>query len=105
MNKMKIKFNDVANVLASVSAVGLATIVAVGGYVYVNKDAIIEDIKNQALESVLGGAGVGGFSGAGAGGAAGGLGADTLPLGTNDLKSTGPQAKTAPDTAEPSVKF
>ena len=79
---MKIKFNDVANVLASVSAVGLATIVAVGGYVYVNKDAIIEDIKQQAIESVLGG------------GLGGGL-TPELPTGSNDLAPSAPQASPA----------
>ena len=69
---MKIKFNDIANAISVVSGVTLAGIIGVGSYVYLNKDAIIEDIKEAAIESVLGGMG-----GAGLGGA--------LPTGTPDL--------------------
>jgi len=53
----KISFNTIANVLASVSAVGLAGILGAGAYVYVNKDAIIDNIKKEAIESITGGMG------------------------------------------------
>ena len=80
MSCKKISFNGIANVLASISAVGLAGIIGVGSYVYLNKDAIIEDIKEAAIESVVGGMG-------------GSLGGD-LPIGAPDLAApqTQPQA-------------
>ena len=70
---MKFKFNDIANAISIVSGVSLAGIIGVGSYVYLNKDVIIDDIKDAAIESVVGGMG----------GAAG--------LGANDLMPT-PQA-------------
>ena len=80
---MKIKFNDIANAISIVSGVSLAGIIGVGSYVYLNKDAIIDDIKDAAIESV-----VGGMGGAGLGGAAGG----SLPIGTPDLAPPADQA-------------
>ena len=82
---MKFKFNDIANAIRVASGVTLAGIIAVGTYVFVNKDAIIEDIKEAAIESVMGGMGKG-------------LGGD-LPVGAPDLAvpSATPQAA-APDT-------
>ena len=72
-------FNSIANVVSVVSGVSLAGIIGVGSYVYLNKDAIIEDIKEAAIESVMGGMG-----GAGLGGA--------LPTGTPDLAPPSDQA-------------
>ena len=68
---MKFKFNDIANAISVVSGVTLAGIIGVGTYVFVNKDAIIDDIKDAAIESVTGGMG-------------GALGGD-LPIGAPDL--------------------
>tara|TARA_B100001175_G_C18881231_1_gene344442 strand:+ start:87 stop:347 length:261 start_codon:yes stop_codon:yes gene_type:complete len=68
---MKFKFNDIANAISVVSGVSLAGIIGVGSYVYLNKDAIIDDIKDAAIESVTGGMG-------------GALGGD-LPVGAPDL--------------------
>ena len=73
----------IINVLALASAAVSIAVVGTVGYVYVNREAIIEDVKEKALGSVMGGLG-----GAGLGGAAGGA----LPLGTNDLASPTPQA-------------
>ena len=72
MSCKKFSFNSIANIVSIVSGVSLAGIIGVGSYVYLNKDAIIDDIKEAAIESVLGGMG-----GAGLGGA--------LPTGTPDL--------------------
>ena len=83
----------VINVLAVSSAVVSLAVVGSGLYVYVNRGAIIDGIKSQAMEAVLGGAG-------GLGGALGGGATDALPLGANDLAPSTPQA-TAPDA--PSV--
>ena len=69
--KCPFSFNSIANAISVVSGVSLAGIIGVGTYVYVNKDAIIDDIKDAAIESV-----VGGMSGAGALGGA--LGAPDL---------------------------
>ena len=59
------KFNDIANAISVISGVSLAGIIGVGTYVFVNKDAIIDDIKDAAIESVTGGMG-GALGGAGA---------------------------------------
>ena len=76
---MKFKFNDIANAISVISGVSLAGIIGVGTYVYVNKDAIIDDIKDAAIESVMGGAG-------------GALGGGALPIGTPDLAAPADQA-------------
>ena len=78
MSCKKFSFNSIANVISIVSGVSLAGIIGVGSYVYVNKDAIIEDIKEAAIESVMGGM-------------SGGLGGD-LPIGTPDLAPPAGQA-------------
>ena len=74
----------IINVLAVASAAVSVAVVGTVGYVYVNREAIIEDVKEKAMEAVLGGAG-------GLGGAAG-LGGSELPLGSNDLAPSAPQA-------------
>ena len=75
MSCKKFSFNNIANVISIASGVSLAGIIGVGSYVYLNKDAIIDDIKEAAIESVMGGMGAGAL-----GGAAGGLGAPDLAL-------------------------
>ena len=64
------------NVIALVSGVVSLTVVGTAGYVYVNKDAIIQSVTDKALGSL------GGLGGALGGGA---LGGDALPIGTPDL--------------------
>ena len=92
MSCKKFSFNSIANVISIVSGVSLAGIIGVGSYVYVNKDAIIEDVKQQAIEAVLGGLSP-----------AGGLGGD-LPVGTPDLAPPADQAS-APAAVDPSGGF
>ena len=72
------------NVIAVVSGVVSLTVVGTAGYVFVNKDAIIQSVTEKALGSL------GGFGGALGGG---GLGGD-LPVGAPDLAvpSATPQA-------------
>mgnify|MGYP000653350273 CR=1 FL=1 len=65
------------NVIAVVSGVVSLTVVGTAGYVYVNKDAIIQSVTDKALGSL------GGLGGALGGGAAG--------LGANDLADPAPQ--------------
>ena len=69
----------IINVLAVASAVVSVAVVGTGAFVYVNKDAIIEDIKEKAL---------GGLGGSFGGGSLGG----DLPIGAPDLASPTPQA-------------
>ena len=89
---MKFNFNAIANAISVASGVTLAGIIGVGSYVYLNKDAIIEDIKEQAIESVMGGLGTGA-----AGGAHKSIPSPDLPLGTNDLPAAAPnQASASP---------
>ena len=69
----------VVNVLAVASSVVSLAVVGVGGYVFVNKDAIIEDVKEQAIEAALGSLGsLGGSTGI----------APELPTGSKDLSPT-----------------
>ena len=84
----------IVNVLAIASFAVSGAVVIGGVSVYVNRNAIIDNIKSQALEAVLGGAG-------GLGGALGGGASDALPLGSNDLAPTAPQA--APVTPQASA--
>ena len=86
----------IVNVLAVSSAVVSLAVVGSGLYVYVNRGAIIDGIKSQALEAVLGGSG-------GLGGALGGAATgDALPLGSNDLAAPAqPQAAAPTDLGTP----
>ena len=71
----------VINVLAIASTVVSAAVVGSGLYVYVNRASIVDGIKSQAMEAVMGS--MGGL---------GGVGEGSLPLGTNDLSPSAPQA-------------
>jgi hypothetical protein len=71
MSCKKFSFNNIANVISIVSGVSLAGIIGAGTFVYINKDAIIDNVKQQAIEAVMGSMG-------------GGLGG-SLPTGANDL--------------------
>ena len=79
------------NVLAVASAAVSIAVVGTVGYVYVNREAIIEDVKEKALGSVMGGLG----GGAGALGAGAGLGG-ALPTGSPDLAAPDDQAQNPP---------
>ena len=54
----------IINVLAITSFVISGAVVGGGFYLYSQKDAIIEDIKEKALDNVLGGVGGGALGGA-----------------------------------------
>ena len=79
----------IVNVLAVSSAVVSAAVVGSGLYVYVNRDSIIDGVKSQVMESVLGGLG-GGLPGTGI--------APELPTGANDLAGPSPTQAAGPDT-------
>ena len=75
----------IVNVLALASFVVSGAVIGTGTYVYLNKDAIIENVTEKALGSL---GSLGGLGGAVGGGA--------LPLGTNDLAPSAPQASGLP---------
>ena len=76
----------IINLLAVASADVSVAVVGLGGYVYLNREAIIEDVKEKAL---------GGLGGSFGGGSLGGH----LPIGAPDLASPTPQAS-APDAPQ-----
>ena len=76
----------VINVVAVASAVVSAAVVGSGLFVFVNRDSIIDSVKQQAIEAVTGGLG--------------GLGGG-LPTGANDLPSLGSTPSMAPAAPAP----
>ena len=75
----------IVNAIAIASGAVSLAVVGLGGYVFIRKDAIIDNIKSKVMESVLPG---------GVGGALGGL----------DIPSLGAPAPDAPSRqAEPSL--
>ena len=94
------KMQKIVNFIALTSGAVSLAVVASGIYVYVQRDQLIDTVKQQALEAVLGGSG-------GLGGSFGGsLGGETLPTGANDLSPTtnpvaAPQASAGDAPATP----
>ena len=86
----------IVNGIAIASGVVSLTVVGLAGYVYIRKDAIIENVKSKVMESVLPG-GIGGTLGGGAFG-----GVDIPSLGAPDSAPT-PTAPSGP--ALPSSPF
>ncbi len=88
----------IVNVIALASGIVSTAVIASGVYVYVNRDAIIDGVKSQAIEAVTG------SLGGGLGGALGGGDAGFAP-GATDLVPMNPPADqaTAPDAPSSSV--
>ena len=85
----------IVNGIAIASGVVSLTVIGLGGYVFIRKDAIIENVKSKVMESVLpSGLGTGALGGAGLGGA--GLG---LPAPSNPMAA--PSEPTAPESPVP----
>ena len=72
----------IINVFAIASAAVSVAIVGSGLFVYVNRDSIIDSVKQQAIEAVTG--------------SLGGLGGGALPLGSNDLAPTDNPSASSP---------
>ena len=64
----------IVNGIAIASGVVSLSVVGLGGYVFIRKDAIIEDVKSKIMESVMPGGMSGILGGDAGGGALGGLG-------------------------------
>tara|TARA_B100000902_G_C27266113_1_gene893591 strand:- start:1156 stop:1410 length:255 start_codon:yes stop_codon:yes gene_type:complete len=74
----------IVNGIAIASGVVSLTVVGLGGYVFIRKDAIIDNIKSKVMESVLpGGLGQG---------ALGGLGLPAPSTGVPDAAPTAPES-------------
>ena len=84
----------IVNVIALSSGLVSAAVIVSGVYVYVNRDAIIDNVKSQAIEAVTGS--LGGL---------GGLGGDSLPLGSNDLPSSTPSTSSSLGLPVPGSPF
>ena len=84
----------IVNGIAIASGVISLTVVGIGGYVFIRKDAIIDNVKGKIMESVLPGGIGGALGGAGLGGA--GLG---VPAPSNPMAA--PSEPTAPESPVP----
>ena len=73
----------IVNAIAIASGAVSLAVVGLGGYVFIRKDAIIDNIKSKVMESVL----PGGIGGAIGGGALGGLDIPSLGAPTPDAPS------------------
>ena len=80
----------IVNGIAIASGVVSLTVIGLGGYVFIRKDAIIENVKSKVMESVLpGGLGTGALEGL----SGGGFG---LPAPSNPMAA--PSEPTAPES-------
>ena len=83
----------IVNGIAIASGVVSLTVVGVAGYVFIRKDAIIENVKSKVMESVLPG-GLGG-------GALEGLGGGLIPDMGNPLGSAAPDKQSGQSPITP----
>ena len=86
----------IVNGIAIASGVVSLTVIGLGGYVFIRKDAIIDSVKGKVMEAVtekLGGIGDLG------GGALGGVGGLGLPAPSNPMAA--PTEPTAPESPVP----
>ena len=77
----------IVNGIAIASGVVSITVVGLAGYVYIRKDAIIENVKSKVMESVLP---------KGIGGALGGAGSLGLPAPSTGVPDAAPSAPESP---------
>ena len=102
----------IVNAIAIASGAVSLAVLGLGGYVFIRKDAIIDNVKSKVMESVMPG-GLGGALGGKSGGLGGALGGKGGGLGgldipkfgapTPDASSSTPSAPTGP--AIPSSPF
>ena len=76
----------IINVIALSSGIVSLAVIGSGVYVYVNRASIIDGVKSQVMESVMGS--MGGL---------GGMGGGALPIGTPDLAAPSDSAAVIPD--------
>ena len=86
----------IVNGIAIASGVVSLTVVGLGGYVFIRKDAIIDSVKGKVMEAVTDKLGRLGDLG---GGALGGVGGLALPAPSNPMAA--PTEPTAPESPVP----
>ena len=82
----------IVNGIAIASGVVSLTVVGVAGYVFIRKDAIIENVKSKVMESVI----PGGLGGGALGGSLGGLGGGLVPDMESPMEAPASPLPTAP---------
>ena len=85
----------IVNVIAIASGAVSLAVVGLGGYVFIRKDAIIDNIKSKVMESVMPG-GLGNLGGGALGGALGGLDIPSLGAPDAPTRQAEPSLPTAP---------
>ena len=78
----------IVNGIAIASGVVSLTVIGIGGYVFIRKDAIIENVKGKIIEAVMPG-GLGNLGGGALGGSLG-LPAPSNPIAAPDSPATPP---------------
>ena len=84
----------IVNGIAIASGVVSLTVIGLGGYVFIRKDAIIENVKGKIMEAVIPG-GLGDLGG----GALGGLGGSIIPEMDNPMAAPDSPTREAEPTA------
>ena len=80
------KMQKIVNVIAVSSGIVSLAVVGSGLYVYVNRDAIVDNIKSRATEAIMGSFG-----------SLGGAAVPSLGDGANDLSPSAPQLSNPTD--------
>jgi len=91
----------IVNAIAIASGAVSLAVVGLGGYVFIRKDAIIDNIKSKVMESVLPG-GVGGALG---GGGLGGAGLDIPKFGAPEADAPTPPSQPSGGVGLPPIGF
>ena len=86
----------IINGIAIFSGAVALGVVGLGGYVFIRKDAIIDNVKSKIMESVLPGGIGGALGGGGVGGALGGLDIPSLGAPAPSNKEAEPTAPQLP---------
>ena len=91
----------IVNGIAIASGVVSLTVIGLGGYVFIRKDAIIENVKGKIMEAVMPGgmSGILGGDGGGTGALEGLSGGLALPTPSNPVAS--PDATATPESPIP----
>ena len=84
------KMQKIVNVLAVASAAVSLAVVGTGTFVYIQRDAIIDNVKSQVQDAVLGGLGGGGLGG-------------SLPTGATDLSPQTNPSEVSQQAAAPAA--
>ena len=95
-------FQKVVNIIAVASGVVSIAVVGTVGYVYVNRDSIVDGVKQQVMDSVTGSLGdLGGLAGGLGGGAGGALVPEGISTGTSDFSGGASGSAGIPSVVNP----